>query len=261
MAKFVSRKSKQGFLSVLWDELSSLDTFTKMFIVTAILVIGIVPYFVSNYQTINQHAACIPPDQTHGCGTGEIVCGGCCVVGSVCPAPTTPPTATTAPKPTSSNPIPTVTPAPPPVSSTCTTNGGTCYKYSCPSGYVSLSGTCGTMTDSACCAATVTSAPTNLSSAYSACTVTTSTFTASIYLSWGSVSRATGYNVYYYDYNTSTGEKVSSWSKKVTGTSTNITGISIGRGLRFFWYVKGYNAYSTGPASATKEIVFSCNRL
>ena len=44
------------------------------------------------------------------------------------------------------------TPTPTPVSSTCTTNGGSCYKYSCPStGYTQITGTCGLMTDSACC--------------------------------------------------------------------------------------------------------------
>ena len=57
MAKFVSRKSKQGFLSVFADQFSSLDPLTKMFIVTIALIIGATPYIVGNYQTFLQNAA------------------------------------------------------------------------------------------------------------------------------------------------------------------------------------------------------------
>ncbi len=57
MAKFVGRNSKQGFLSVLWNQFAEVDAFTKLFIVIAALIIGVTPYVIANYQTLSQNAA------------------------------------------------------------------------------------------------------------------------------------------------------------------------------------------------------------
>lgn len=56
MAKFVSRGGKPKFLQSVWEEFLQQDTFTKMFLVIAVLTIIAVPAVISNRQSLFQYA-------------------------------------------------------------------------------------------------------------------------------------------------------------------------------------------------------------
>lgn len=57
MARFVKSGSKQNPIKVLWEIFSSLDKFTKLFIITGLLTIVSISYIVNNSQTLQQSAA------------------------------------------------------------------------------------------------------------------------------------------------------------------------------------------------------------
>lgn len=57
MARFVGRNSKRSFLAIIWDDLIQLDTFTKTFLLVAILFVIVTPYIANNYQTFFGHAS------------------------------------------------------------------------------------------------------------------------------------------------------------------------------------------------------------
>jgi len=56
MVRIVSGRSKQNPLESIWEAFSSQDTFTKMFIVIAVLTIIAVPAVISNMQSTSQYA-------------------------------------------------------------------------------------------------------------------------------------------------------------------------------------------------------------
>jgi len=145
---------------------------------------------------------------------------------------------------------------------TCTARGGTCYKYNCPtSGYLLTSGTCGLMTDSACCLPKITSAPSGLTNISYTCKLYSGdppSGGASVKVKWNSVSHANQYIVYWQIQNSS-GGVVGSDNKTVSGLSTTISASVLIPG-KFFWYVKGYNSLSKlyGPVSSKKEFNMVC---
>jgi hypothetical protein len=61
MARFVDSSSRQNPIKVLWEStweiFSSLDKFTKLFILVAIIIVVVTPIIVNNKQIFNQHAA------------------------------------------------------------------------------------------------------------------------------------------------------------------------------------------------------------
>lgn len=190
MARFVKENSKQNLLSSLWDSFSSLDSFTKIFLIFTFLAITITPYFVTNSQTLVQHAATV----------------------------------------TTTN--------------TCATNGGACYKYSCPTtgNTVLIPGTCGTMTDSACCTTKTLAKPTGLSSVVWYCKFGTPIVEHdTVNLTWKPVPYATGYTVYHRLYNV--GDYV---AKNLSGNSnyTYMYNTTLLNGRRVQWYVVAKNSYS-----------------
>ncbi|OGH07454.1 MAG: hypothetical protein A2171_00280 [Candidatus Levybacteria bacterium RBG_13_35_9] len=56
MAKFASRGGRQNLLQSVWEAFLEQDTFTKMFLVIAVLTIVAVPAVVSNRQSFLQYA-------------------------------------------------------------------------------------------------------------------------------------------------------------------------------------------------------------
>jgi hypothetical protein len=65
MPELVPEGSKQNPLRVLWDYFLSLDKFTRLFIITSLLVISVTPIIIQNRQTISQFASgtsspCLP---------------------------------------------------------------------------------------------------------------------------------------------------------------------------------------------------------
>lgn len=86
------------------------------------------------------------------------------------------------------------------VAATCTsTYGAACYKYSCPTtgGYFEVTGSCGSMTDSACCTAKLAT-PSKPEAKQWYCSFGTPVVEHdSIGMSWNKVPYATSYTVYH----------------------------------------------------------------
>ncbi len=61
MVRIINPGEKENPLKILWsslwDTFSSLDKFTKLFIIVAVLVVGVTPIIVNNRQIFEQHAA------------------------------------------------------------------------------------------------------------------------------------------------------------------------------------------------------------
>ena len=60
MAKILSfhpnaKLGEDNWLRLLWQEFNSLDTFTKLFIITYLLVVLATSYIITNYQSLNLH--------------------------------------------------------------------------------------------------------------------------------------------------------------------------------------------------------------
>jgi hypothetical protein len=64
MAKFVTKKDNylQGLFRTFTDTFSSLDKFTKLFIIIAIIIVVVTPVIVNNKQVFQEHAAGITYD-------------------------------------------------------------------------------------------------------------------------------------------------------------------------------------------------------
>src|ERR1035437_6643301 len=63
--KLVTEGSKQNPVRVLWEYFTSLDKFTRLFIITSLLIISVTPIIIQNRQTISQYASginnrCLP---------------------------------------------------------------------------------------------------------------------------------------------------------------------------------------------------------
>lgn len=50
-----SKLGEDNWLKLVWQEFNSLDTFTKLFIITYLLVILATSYIITNYQSLNLH--------------------------------------------------------------------------------------------------------------------------------------------------------------------------------------------------------------
>lgn len=146
------------------------------------------------------------------------------------------------------------------VSYTCTGNGGTCYKYSCPSGNALIAGTCGAMADSACCISKL-SAPTGLQSKQWYCkygTPLTEHDTANFW--WSPVKNATSYILYYriysniYNYAYKSVSVGNTTQKLIDNIYTNLNGRHIQ------WYVRANNSplTSISPTTTTPTAFVSC---
>lgn len=59
MAKFLPNNYKENPIKALWTSFNALSLFSKLFIVTAVLIIGSIPYFINNQQTLRQIASSI----------------------------------------------------------------------------------------------------------------------------------------------------------------------------------------------------------
>jgi hypothetical protein len=57
MAKFIKKKSNQNLVSTLLNEFLSLNLFTKLLVITTLLIIIAVPFFIYNSQTFRQYAS------------------------------------------------------------------------------------------------------------------------------------------------------------------------------------------------------------
>lgn len=134
---------------------------------------------------------------------------------------------------------------------TCTTNGGACYKYSCPTtgGYFEISGTCGAMTDSACCTNKLT-VPSGLGSSQWYCKYGTPIVEHdSANFWWNAVPNATSYTLFYRVYSS-----VYSYSYTAVnlGNTTNYLKSDIYKNLNgrhIQWYVRA----SRGTVSSTSS--------
>ena len=122
MARFVSSDSRRGFLSVFWEQFNSMDLISKMFLVVIILIVGVTPYIIHNYQTLSQNAATLPA----GCYYQPVPCSKTCGKGLGC-VKKCPPPVLVCPSPT---PIISPSVAPSPIIYYCSANSA------CPSGYV-----------------------------------------------------------------------------------------------------------------------------
>lgn len=148
--------------------------------------------------------------------------------------------------------------------STCGTNGGGCYKYNCPTsgGYFQISGTCGAMTDAACCANKL-AAPTGLNSSQWYCKFGTPTVEhddANFW--WDKVPNATSYTIFYriyssvynYTYNSVPIGNQTSYLKPDIYKNLN--------GRHIQWYVRAYRGSlsSTSSVKITPTAFLSCPR-
>lgn len=142
---------------------------------------------------------------------------------------------------------------------TCTsTYGASCYKYSCPSGYISVSGTCGLMTDSACCTNKLPAA-TGLNTNITYCSTNNDylfTFT------WNRVPNATSYKVYYKINGSSSYSYRSTTYTSLTLDNQKDLGGKFKSGNYFLWYVRAANGsiYSLSTVMSTQynSITKSC---
>lgn len=126
--------------------------------------------------------------------------------------------------------------------STCTSNGGVCYKYWCPNGMAKIQGTCGALADPACCTGTL-SAPTGVK-AYSWYCNINGVEHDTINFNWSKVTYANQYVIHHriystdnrYSYNTITVNGASSVNYLYNTKNLN--------GRRIQWYLTAKNTYS-----------------
>jgi hypothetical protein len=128
----------------------------------------------------------------------------------------------------------------------CGTAGGACYKYSCPSGYFSISGTCGSMADSECCTNKLAK-PKGLTTDELKCIVSGTEYDL-FHFHWNKVPYATSYTVYYKIYGASSYN-----SKSTTNTDLAITSYKNLNGRNLQWKVKA----TRGSISSTSDVYYT----
>ena len=135
---------------------------------------------------------------------------------------------------------------------TCGSSYGTCYKYSCPSGYTSISGTCGLMADSACCLAPLSGSPIGLVAYSSYCKTSTKEYDT-INFNWLQYLKstgATGYTLYHRIYTTNNSYSYIPIVINGLSNSQYLYTTSSLNGRRIQWYVVAQNQYYTSPKSS-----------
>lgn len=129
-------------------------------------------------------------------------------------------------------------------------NGGECYKYNCPTGYASISGTCGVIADSACCTSKVLAKPTNLKSYASYCKSGSPIVEYDIInFNWDPVKYAIRYTLYHRIYNSGNAYSTISLSGYSNTTYLLSNKYKNLNGRRIQWYVKAANDYGSNISS------------
>jgi len=148
--------------------------------------------------------------------------------------------------------------------STCGSNGGGCYKYNCSTGFKSISGSCGNMTDSVCCTKTTLSKPSSLKTYYSYCKPANSTTTyykANMEWYHSDMKYTTNYVVYFRKYNSGdayksasipTSEFLDTFDPNYGNYFYKTTGL--GRSSQIQWYVIAKNVNSGVTAKSDIKV-------
>lgn len=143
---------------------------------------------------------------------------------------------------------------------TCTSNGGVCYKYSCPSGMLSTGGSCGNIADSACCTSKTLATPTGVKSYAWYCKFGDPLVEYdSINFNWDPVKYASRYTIYHRIYNSGSSYKtinISGYDK----TAYLYEEYKNLNGRRVQWYLKASNDYGSSISSVytTPYAFLSC---
>lgn len=143
---------------------------------------------------------------------------------------------------------------------TCGSNGGACYKYACPSGATLMSGTCGAMADSACCAMQPPT-PTGLKSNSWYCKFGSPIVEYdTINFNWGATQYATNYTLYWRIYSTTNAYTYNAVSLSGYNNTTYLLNTKSLNGRHLQWYIKAANAYYSSKSSTytTPTAFLSC---